>query len=130
MSNKKKIIEKALAECETNGEYLAKNISGPDLAYLRTWASRKGYSVTKQGLDAFVSIKKNNKVRAQLKQLIAAGKQFSFEHPNGQYIRTIVSEINKNSVIKWKVSETQMKELFICYPDPVSEALLNKNDLI
>lgn len=127
---RKEIITAALAECETNGEYLAKNIKGADLSYLRTWANRKGYFVTKQGQDAFISIKKNNKLRAQIKKSIAAGKRFTIEHDNGSYIRTVVSEYNKTASIKWSVSETAEEKLFIIYPDPVSEALLDKRDLI
>lgn len=127
LMTRKKIIEQALIDCETNGEYLAKNVSGEDLAYLRTWANRKGYYLTKQDKDALISIKKTDKVRAHIRESIAIGKGFSISHPVASYIRNVVSEINKNLACKWVVTEKDGK--FIIYPDP-AESILNKTELI
>lgn len=123
----KKIDTDKITEVVERGEeYRIKDISAPDMSYVRTWAYRKGFNSRRDGNDAVISIEKKYSIAEELRDKMKGRDSFIIEGQTETYIRSAISQFNKSAPFAWKVKRISKKELMI-YPDPVAQ-LAWKND--
>lgn len=93
------------------------------LRYVRCWANRLGYFVTKRDGNAIVTRTPHlDKIRPELYRLLKAGEKFTIDYKDDRYIRTQVSAWARKNKQKWKVSRVEGFK-YLIYPDPVAELL-------
>lgn len=117
------LIVEAIARGE---DYVIQNITDRNLGYIRCWANRKGWFVTKDGADAVVSKEKADKLRTEIYKNLPAGKMFLVTVPANrrQYLRNLISIYNKTAEVRYKTSRVTKPAnslQYIIYPDPLSQ---------
>lgn len=106
-------------------DYVIKNIPKERLGYIRCWANRKGFYVTKDGPNAIVSKDKYDKLRTEIYKNLPKGQMFIVIVPpeRRQYLRNLISIYNKSAAVRYKTSRVTSppeSNQYVIYPDPVA----------
>lgn len=107
-----------LAAIERGESYRISEITPKMLGYVRCWANRRGYFVTKEGKDAIVSKEKEDKLRTELFKKLPDGNTFfiAVNPDQMQYLRNLVSQYNKTAAVKYRTQSVTGG--YVLFPNP------------
>jgi hypothetical protein len=115
-----------LASLAKGEDYIIANIPKERLGYIRCWANRKGFYVSKDGPNAIVSKEKYDKLRTEIYKNLPRGQMFLVIVPPERrgYLRNLISLYNKTAAVRYKTSRVTNpvgSNQYIIYPDPASQ---------